>query len=313
MTMTDAGSAAAPKLDELMLAMDVVDTLRHQEAVVEKELGQDDRDEALKARLRTIYEGQGLVVTDRILDAGIKALKEARFTYERRGSGFNRFLAGLWVRRARVGYALAVALLVGGGFLGFSLWQSGQAARQAEAMRIELAETLPRDLATAGKAALAEARDNGARQAVENLVADAEAALGRGDAAAARQKIGDLTGLREKIVETYDLRVVNRSGVQSGVFRIPDVNSNARNYYLIVEPVKPNGEVIAVNVTNEETGAIESARIFGVRVPKEEFDRVRADKLDDGIIQSNILGQKPRGSLDIAFSRPVLPGRITKW
>lgn len=311
--MTDVGSATAPKLDELMLAMDVVDTLRHQETVVEKELGQDDRDEALKARLRTIYEGQGLVVTDRILEAGIKALKEARFSYERRGSGFSRFLAGLWIRRRSVGYALAVALVVIGGYAGFSIWQGGQAARQAEAARIELAETLPRDLATAGKSVLAEAKDSGARKAAEDLVADAQAALDRGDAAAARLKIGELAALREKLVETYDLRIVNRAGAQSGVFRIPDVNSNARNYYLIVEPVKSNGEVFAVPVTNEETGAIEQAKIFGVRVPKEEFDRIRADKLDDGIIQSNILGQKPRGSLDVAYDRPVLPGRITKW
>ncbi len=84
--MADAATAPAPsapaqKLDDLMLAMDVVDTLRHEDAMVEKELGQDMRDEALKKRLRQIYESQGLTVTDRILDEGIKALKESRFAY----------------------------------------------------------------------------------------------------------------------------------------------------------------------------------------------------------------------------------------
>ena len=74
--MVDASAAAAPaaapqKLDELMLAMDVVDTLRHQEGLVEKALAEDERDAALKERLRRIYEGQGLAVTDRILDDGI--------------------------------------------------------------------------------------------------------------------------------------------------------------------------------------------------------------------------------------------------
>ncbi len=41
------------KLDDLMLAMDVVDTLRHQEKLIERELGQEARDTALKTRLRS--------------------------------------------------------------------------------------------------------------------------------------------------------------------------------------------------------------------------------------------------------------------
>ena len=81
--MADAAAAPAPpapaqKLDDLMLAMDVVDTLRHEEAMVEKELSQDMRDEALKKRLRQIYESQGLTVTDRILDEGTKPLRPSR-------------------------------------------------------------------------------------------------------------------------------------------------------------------------------------------------------------------------------------------
>ncbi|MCB1487298.1 MAG: hypothetical protein KDJ88_07550, partial [Bauldia sp.] len=80
-TAAPATEAPAPQLDDVMLAMDVVDTLRHQDSLVERELGQESRDEALKARLRQIYESQGLEVTDRILDQGIAALKESRFTY----------------------------------------------------------------------------------------------------------------------------------------------------------------------------------------------------------------------------------------
>ena len=78
-------SAAAPAqsqtLDELMLAMDVVDTIRHRELIVERELGQGERDEALRNRLREIYRGQGIEVSDRTIDEGIKALKESRFVY----------------------------------------------------------------------------------------------------------------------------------------------------------------------------------------------------------------------------------------
>lgn len=52
--------AAGQTLDELMLAMDVVDTLRHQDNLVARELDESRREAELIARLRQIYESQGL-------------------------------------------------------------------------------------------------------------------------------------------------------------------------------------------------------------------------------------------------------------
>jgi hypothetical protein len=60
-----AVGVSAPKLDELMLAMDVVDTLRHDQRLVERELLADASDEALIKRLRELYKGQGIEVPDR--------------------------------------------------------------------------------------------------------------------------------------------------------------------------------------------------------------------------------------------------------
>ena len=45
---------AAPKLNDLMLAMDVVDTLRHEQDLVQRELDQANRDDVLKKRLREL-------------------------------------------------------------------------------------------------------------------------------------------------------------------------------------------------------------------------------------------------------------------
>ena len=50
-----------------MLAMDVVDTLRHRRALVERELKSADRDRALKKRLKEIYAEQGIDVPDEVL------------------------------------------------------------------------------------------------------------------------------------------------------------------------------------------------------------------------------------------------------
>src|SRR5512134_1388357 len=90
-------------LDELMLAMDVVDTLRHRELVLERELDADDRDQRLLERLREIYTAQGIVVTDEVLVQGVRALREERFLYPAPVASVGRSLATLYVTRGRWG------------------------------------------------------------------------------------------------------------------------------------------------------------------------------------------------------------------
>jgi hypothetical protein len=313
MTERAAVAAPAPRLDELMLAMDVVDTLRHQEDLVAREIGQEERDEVLMARLRAIYEGQGLAVSDRILLEGIQALKEQRFTYVRRGSPSGRFLAHLWMKRQAVGIAVLALFVAAVLALSWNAWERAAQERVAEAQRVELTETLPDQLRVAGDAALAEATTAEAETAARSLIADGERALARGDAAAARATIAELETLRQQLAQVYSLRIVSREGEASGVFRIPEDNPEARNYYLIVEPVTPDGEVLSLPVLNEETGAIEAVSMFGVRVPGEVYEEVRQDKVDDGIIQDNIVAEKPRGALDPVYLMPVEGGRITRW
>lgn len=308
-----AAKPPAPELDEVMLAMDVVDTLRHQETLVERELGQDTRDEALKARLRQIYEGQGLEVNDRILDQGIKALKESRFAYTPPKPSVDTFLARLWIRRRTVGGVAGLLLLVLVSFVGWQIWQGNQAAREADAQRIELTETLPNALTQAGDAALAAGGDADARAAAEDLIGEGEVAVAAKDAAGMRAAIDRLEVLRADLLRTYKLTIVSREGEDTGVFRIPDINESARNYYLIVEAKTDSGDVVPLPIRNEETGRTETVSKWGVRVPQATFETIRADKSDDGIVQRNILGEKRRGTLAVDYLMPVDDGAITEW
>ena len=91
--------------------------------------------------------------------------------------------------------------------------------------------------------------------------------------------------------------IVSRPGESSGVWRRPPRGSQARNYYLIVEPVAPDGRKLSLPVRNEETGASETVSKFGVRVPQQTFEAVASDKRDDGIVQRNQFGVKKRGTL----------------
>ena len=53
-------------------------------------------------RLREIYKSQGIEVPDRIIDEGIKALKESRFVYTPPPPSLGRTLAIIWIRRHRI-------------------------------------------------------------------------------------------------------------------------------------------------------------------------------------------------------------------
>lgn len=307
------GSAAAPKLDELMLAMDVVDTLRHQEGLVAKALSEDTRDATLKERLRALYEGQGLKVSDRILDDGIRALKESRFSYNPAPPSLGRTMALLWVGRAMVAKVVAVALLAIVVLGGVTYWRVTSAERATEAARVEMTSTLPETVNAAEAALASEALTSDAKAEADRRVAAARAAIAGGDAGAARQAVAALADLRARLAETYELRVVSRPGERTGVWRVPDVNTQARNYYLIVEAVTPSGDVLELPVTSEEDGTVKTVGKWGVRVPKSTYDKVAADKSDDGIVEDNIIGEKPRGSLDPVYEMDVLTGAITGW
>jgi hypothetical protein len=307
-----AADAKPQSLDELMLAMDVVDTIRHSELLVARELGQGERDAALRDRLREIYRSQGIEVADRVIDEGIRALKESRFVYTPPPPSFARTLALLWVRRSRI--ALIAGVLFGALVLGWGAYQFGVVApreQAAESARAELA-ALPGRLQTAYDAVLAEARVDEARTQADALLSDGQAALARGDGAGASMALAALERLRAKLVETYELRIVSRPGEASGVWRIPEANPRGRNYYLIVEAIGPDGGPLTLPIQSEEEQETANVARWGVRVPEDVFESVRADKQDDGIIQNNVLGEKRRGELAPRYRMSVLGGAITE-
>lgn len=313
-----ASPAAAPapakqKLDDLMLAMDVVDTLRHQETVATRELDEDARKAELVQRLRKIYASQGITVSDRIIADGVKALEESRFTYQQTPPSFARTLATLWVTRKTWGLAaLGLVVAAGIGVGSYSHFVVGGAKRAAEYARVELADTLPKALAKVVQTARDEAKAADAVARVGALATAGQAAIARADAPAAKAAIADLDGLVGKLRETWKVQIVTRNGERSGVWRVPP-NRTARNYYLIVEAIGPDGRALDREITSEEKGTKKTVKVWGQRVPQTTFDRVAADKRDDGIIENRSVGEKKRGDLAVTWSMPVETGTITEW
>ena len=238
-----------------MLATDVVDTLRHDQRLVERELSADASDEALIKRLRELYKGQGIEVPDRVLEEGVKARKEKRFSYEPPRPSLARSLALLWIGRARTG-----KILIGAFLALFAAWLAydffvarPQRLAQSQAAA-EITEVLPKTLAADYADVLRETKVDAATQYAPRLLADGEAALARGDAAGARKAVADMEVLLNDLRAEFMLRIVNRPGEASGVWREPMINNRARNDYLIVEAIAPDGKILSRPILNEETG-----------------------------------------------------------
>jgi hypothetical protein len=297
-----AADAGKPPLDDVMLAMDVVDTLRRKERLVQRELDSGERERALKERLRKIYAAQGIEVSDAVLDEGVRALQEDRFVYKPPAKSFATTLAHVYVSRGHwgkwvLGAFAAAALLV-------VAWQMLVVGpRQALPERLEAMHAEVTELAV----------EPAADARADRLLAAGEQALRDGDTGAAQDVLDELEAMRAQLEADYSIRVVNRPGERSGVFRIPGANPNARNYYLIVEAIGPRGQVLRVPIANEETGTTETVDAWGVRVDKATYDAVAADKRDDGIIQADLVGRKPAGRLEPDYRLRTTGAAITDW
>ncbi|RUM41979.1 MAG: hypothetical protein DSY70_00235 [Desulfobulbus sp.] len=289
-------------LDEVMLAMDVVDTLRHQGKLVEQELDSDLRDERLKEKLRKIYRTQGIEVPDHVLEEGVQALREDRFSYKPPPKGVATWFATVYINRGRWGKWLL--RLLAAFFLVWGMYYFMVAGPRS---------AMPDKIKSSYQATWHSAQSERAKNVINRINAEAETAVEKGDQKAMEKALDLFARIKSVLDQQYSLRVVVRPGERSGVWRVPDVNSSARNYYIIVEPVGPGGEILEVPVTSEETGKEEMVSKWGVRVDRRVFERIGADKKDDGIIQDNILGEKKKGYLVPDYSAHVGGGAITSW
>jgi hypothetical protein len=304
--ITEGSEGSEPKagqpLDEVMLAMDVVDTLRRRQRLVQRELDAEGREQDLKQRLRKIYAAQGIEVPDHVLDEGVAALKEERFVYKPPRQGFATRLAHAYASRERWGkWVLGgfAALLVS-----WLVYYFTVVAPRAG---------LPERVAAAYQSVVELAAGNEAAQQAEQLYTTARTALKSGDEAGAQTAFESLRDLYDTLQQAYTLQIVSRPGESSGVWRVPDANPDARNYYIIVEAVAPDGRTLKVPVINEESGQTERVSKWGLRVDEDVFRRIAADKQDDGIIQQREFGVKRSGQLQPDYRIPTTGAAITRW
>src|SRR6185295_4274706 len=179
------------KLDDVLLAMDVVDTLRHRDRVVDQELNAEAREEQLVARLKEIYGAQGIDVPERILKDGVKALDEQRFVYKPPPPSLGVSLAKIYITRKRWAPAaavLAVVLVVGGG-VGWFAQQSSAAGWK----------NMPAEIARLSAEDQALAVDPKVDAQIASIAAEGQRAVANNNHGAASTQLALLKGMNDSL------------------------------------------------------------------------------------------------------------------
>jgi len=301
-----ASSVGKAPLEDVMIAMDVVDTIRHRQLIVDRELDSEARRERMLQRLREIYAAQGIEVTDDALQAGVAALEEERFRYDPPNAGLGTRLAKIYVRRDRwLRPVTLLSVLVAVVWLGWHMMVS--------LPKQQFEDALPGQINATYVAISSQATGENAIRAADEYLTKARAALADENFSLAQEFHAEMKNLHDRLQGAYEIRIISRPNQLSGVWRVPSVNESARNYYLIVEAVTATGRTVAVPIRNEEDGETRTVSTWGVRVDADTFEAVAADKRDDGIIQGEIIGNKPAGRIEPEYSINTTGATITEW
>jgi len=309
-----SGASERLQLDDLMLAMDVVDTLRHRQKLVQRELDSGTREQDLVDRLVKIYRDQGIEVPEQILVDGVKALDQQRFVYRPPAPGLSTRLARIYVSRSSWMRKIGIGLLILASLRGvlYFGWQRPGIMR-AQQLEEQLTQSLPQELERLRDLNLELVAHEGVAHEIREMFDAGRVALERRDAAAAMAAIATLDSARSILRSQYAVRIVARPGEVSGVWRIPEANPDARNYYVIVEAINEQGKAMPIRIASEEDQSSRITRKWGLRVDEAFFDEVRTDKQDDGILQNRRVGQKPRGFLEHSYLVETDGGTILDW
>ncbi|MCF6345266.1 MAG: DUF6384 family protein [Thiomicrorhabdus sp.] len=293
-------------LEALMAAMDVVDTLRHQTLLIDRELDADARRDRMVEKLRGIYQAQGLDISDKVLAEGVRAMEEGRFKYSPPTASLMTRIAGIYVKRDKWLKPVMLglfALFILPVLYYFFILQPEKTAQNA----------LPNQLTQHYEQVVTIAKNKDVVTKALQLKQNGKQALNNKNYDEAKDALQSLRLMVDKLKRSYTLRIVQRPNERSGIWRVPSVNQNTRNYYLIIEAIDRQGNILALPIASEESSQIKTVKKWGIRVDAQTYQRVVADKQDDGIIQNRNVGQKERGMLTPEYSISTRGSAITSW
>ncbi|MCA9078917.1 MAG: hypothetical protein KDA58_00100 [Planctomycetaceae bacterium] len=305
-------------LQEMLKIMDVARELRQDRELVQRELSHEETVARLRERLLASTSVTGESATPAEVDAAIELYFDNLHTYQDPPLSLSVLLAHLYIRRWMVGILLAGLLLVVG--LSWGLFFSSKAPLsptvRAEQKLTQRAAELRELEATLINLASSQETDS----RIHTLAVTAQTALRGGREDEYTRLLGELTSLQNELSREYQVQIVQegRSAVRRDF--TDDAGTRTSGYYVIVEAHAANGELISLPIQSRETGQTQSVTRWGEQVPEEVYERLKADKLADGVLDERQFARKIRGAAawDIELKgsdeQPLQrDGQITSW
>lgn len=310
-------------LSEMLHVLDVARTLRRDQEIVESELNKEKLLASLRERLLAAAAAAGDNVTEAEVDAAIAIYFDSLHQYADPPLSLSLVLAHAYVLRKQIFMGLGVA--AGAILLGWLFFWSPSAPYSSESLQRRTAE----QQAQAVESAI---ETYARRLAASRSIAEQPSAIEQldrfsreGDAAQATRNVTELerltsaiTALESRLREAYEVRIIADSDRMSGVIR--DFEDRLSGYYLVVEAHAPDGRLLPIEITNRETQQKQRVSVWGELVPEAVFERIRADKQTDGVLDETLFAVKRIGWLDLDVVLPDDDGRplerqgqITEW
>lgn len=222
-------------MSDTIVAMDVVDTIRHDERMRDVELGDADRRKAEIQRLREAYSAQGLDVSEDVISKAFDKMDEKRFVHAPLRPGLSKMLAVAYVRRSRYGRNAAVvvavsACLVGTSLAGRYFLVERPRMEAAKALREQIDNVLPARLKSAITLARGYAAQSGntdALTAVDASTTVVNAALARDDVASASKGIDVITAIAADLKRNEASAALVKQAVSLKASALDGVNDQA--------------------------------------------------------------------------------------
>lgn len=296
-------------LQHVLEAMDAIDELRHADRLVDQALSSDSERQRMLERLRTLYAEQGISVSDELINQALDMLQQDQLRYQRKGSQWQRRLAGLYIARSRWLKPAAVGLLVVGALSWF-----GDAADNVgvNAFGKPLAVTLRTEYVEA----LSRVDGSGEMELMNRVDAinfSGTSALAQGDNNAVQAAIAELKAFNESNGEAYDLRLVRESGQPALITRPGLTPDLPPRHFLLVEALNARNFPVAVEVFSEDTGQRERVMRYGQQIPTELALHFQREFTQHGKYPLTTIARKHRGRFQPEYDIEVLVGVITQW
>jgi hypothetical protein len=155
--------------------------------------------------------------------------------------------------------------------------------------------------------------DGEARAALADIASQMRDAALRGDLKGYSKASERFKSFAGYILTPYKIQIVDRPGISSGV-EITHNETNSKAWYQVVEAVSPSGTVYPLEIKDRRSGKTKTVSVWAIRVSHDNYIRVGKDKKADGVIDDNIAGVKPAGTMKIDWNLETIDGQtLNEW